>query len=197
MQQETQILWGSVKEEYTQNWRKAPSKLLFFFFFTLYWPFCKDRLFLTMPFSVRSVKGDLLPWKSGQTCKSTVRKPTGKDFLIRSRWLFKYVYIPWALQEKQVGKRRGRLFIKHKTFVLPSNAETPSKHSKIPLPAKAMALQGCLCARVLNSPSEFLNFPGWGEIMWPWVCPLTPKGPQSCLRFGGCCCSSHTAEREE
>lgn len=31
---------------------------------------------LTMPFSVRSAKGDRLPWKSGQTCKSTVRKPT-------------------------------------------------------------------------------------------------------------------------
>lgn len=32
MQQETQILWDSVKEEYAQNWRKAPSKLLFFFY---------------------------------------------------------------------------------------------------------------------------------------------------------------------
>lgn len=40
-------------------------------------PLCKDSLSLTMPFSVRSAKGDRLPWKSGQTCKSTVRKPTG------------------------------------------------------------------------------------------------------------------------
>lgn len=147
-----------------------------------------------MPFSVRSVKGDLLPWKSGQTCKSTVRKPTGKDFLISSRWLFKYVYILWALQEKQVGKRGGRLFLKHKTFVRPPKAETPPKHGKIPVPAKATALQGCLCAQ---QAIRILSFLKWGEIMSPWVCPLTPESPQSCLRFGGCCHSHPTDEREE
>lgn len=60
-----------------------------------------------MPFRVRSAKGDRLPWKSGQTCKSTVRKPTGWAFLIRSRWLFKYAYILWHLEKKWILILKG------------------------------------------------------------------------------------------
>lgn len=45
---------------------------------------------LTMPFRVGSARGDLLPWKSGHTCRLEPSRSTAECVLaMELRWLFR------------------------------------------------------------------------------------------------------------
>ena len=148
-------------------------------------PSCKNWLLLTMPFSVRSAKGDRLPWKSGQTCKSTVRKPTGWAFLIRSRWLFKYAYTLWRLEEKRMLFLKGglgsgsKLLCRQKLFVLPHQIQKVSgvpKASAKKLPPTYRHQQTILSDHIVLSPRT-------GSVSWWKVERSGRKRPDPRMAF--------------